>query len=198
MKTMSRKMAASAIAATLLLAGCATSESPCSTNYLLPSQISDDNFQCQEAYSSSETSTDSEYNYDYDAGLNNQDPADSALVTNTIPEDVEISEENSVSSEEAYADLNPTHYTVQVLALQKEKDLRSQLSFLPGADPVWVNWTRSNGQSWYVVIYGDYSSYEQAKQAINRLPNQVQAQGPFVRSFSDVQRAQETNVVRLR
>ncbi|HIF9503002.1 TPA: SPOR domain-containing protein [Photobacterium damselae] len=180
MKLLSRKTVP-ALLASILLAGCSSADNPCDTGYLMPSKINGDNFQCQQPET---TAPETDYN--------------DQTTDNTVTEEPAITEDNSVSSDEAYGSFDPSHYTVQVLALKRESDLHNYISLLPTNEPVWVNWNRVEGQSWFVVIMGDYPSREAARQAIGYLPSQVQAQGPFIRSFANVQADKETNVVRMR
>ncbi|MBD8511205.1 SPOR domain-containing protein [Photobacterium sp. WH77] len=103
-----------------------------------------------------------------------------------------------MTTEEAYGHLDPNRYTIQVLALSEERDIRGYLREIPGQDPIWVNWKHSLGKSWYAVIYGDFATKQEAKQRIQTLSPRILAQGPFVRSFAEVQSDKQTDVFRMR
>lgn len=105
-----------------------------------------------------------------------------------------------MTTEEAYGHLNPKHFTIQVLALTEERqaDVRTYINHIQGQQPIWVNWKKSHSGRWYAVIYGDFETKAEAKAAIDRLPGAVRQQGPFIRSFAEVQSDKQTDVFRLR
>lgn len=103
-----------------------------------------------------------------------------------------------MSSEDAYGYMNPNHYTVQVLALRQEKDIKEYIRNIDPKHPVWVNWKASRGTQWYAVTAGDFASKDEARQAINSLPHDVRQAAPFVISFAEMKQKQQTNVVRMR
>ncbi|HBO24824.1 MULTISPECIES: SPOR domain-containing protein [unclassified Providencia] len=51
--------------------------------------------------------------------------------------------------------------------------------------------TIRNGQTWYVLIYGNYSSVSDAKNAIATLPAAIQAKKPWVRNMKQVKQDQK-------
>ncbi|WP_323085032.1 SPOR domain-containing protein [Providencia alcalifaciens] len=51
--------------------------------------------------------------------------------------------------------------------------------------------TIRNGQTWYVLIHGNYSSVSEAKSAIATLPAAVQAKKPWVRNMKQVKQDQK-------
>lgn len=51
--------------------------------------------------------------------------------------------------------------------------------------------TIRNGQTWYVLIHGNYSSVNEAKNAIATLPAAVQAKKPWVRNMKQVKQDQK-------
>ncbi|WP_369414627.1 SPOR domain-containing protein [Photobacterium atrarenae] len=61
-----------------------------------------------------------------------------------------------------------------------------------------MNWKRSLGNRWYAVIYGDFATKAEAKRIIDTLPTRIRQQGPFVRSFAEVQQDKQTDVFRMR
>ncbi|MGF1681491.1 SPOR domain-containing protein [Photobacterium makurazakiensis] len=106
----------------------------------------------------------------------------------------------AMTSEQAYGHLNPDRFTIQVLALTEERqvDVKNYIHHIEGQQPIWVNWKKSQGYRWYAVIYGDFETKDEARAVIEKLPNAVRQQGPFVRSFADVQSDKQTDVFRLR
>ncbi|WP_272682877.1 SPOR domain-containing protein [Providencia sp. PROV119] len=51
--------------------------------------------------------------------------------------------------------------------------------------------TIRNGQTWYVLIHGNYRSVNEAKSAIATLPAEIQAKKPWVRNMKQVQQDQK-------
>ncbi len=119
-----------------------------------------------------------------------------SMQSNTSPEPAQCV--GVMSSEDAYGYLDPTHFTVQVLALSQEKDVQNYIRNIDPKHPVWVNWKASRGTRWYAVTVGDFATKDQAKSAIVSLPTTVKQAAPFVMSFAEMKRKQQTNVVRMR
>ncbi len=103
-----------------------------------------------------------------------------------------------MTSHDAYGNMNPNHFTMQVLALRQEADIREYISHIKPDYPVWVNWKSSRGTRWYAVTVGDFKTKEEAAHAIQLLPRNVQQSEPFILTFEQMKRQQETNVVRMR
>jgi len=103
-----------------------------------------------------------------------------------------------MSSQDAYGYQNPNHYTMQVLALKKEKDVKEYIRYIDSKHPVWVNWKNSRGTRWYTVTVGDFKTKQDAYNARSSLPSRVKQSSPFVMTFAEMQRKQETSVVRMR
>lgn len=103
-----------------------------------------------------------------------------------------------MTSEDAYGYMNPNHFTVQVLALKQEKDIKEYIRNIDPKHPVWVNWKTSRGTQWYAVTAGDFASKDEARAAISSLPHGVRQASPFVISFAEMKQKQQTNVVRMR
>ncbi|MCW8329431.1 SPOR domain-containing protein [Photobacterium sp. SDRW27] len=104
----------------------------------------------------------------------------------------------AMTTQEAYGHLDPNRFTIQVLALSEERDIRDYIREIKGQDPIWVNWKHSLGNRWYAVIYGDFATKEEAKRVIEGLSPRIRQQGPFVRSFAEVQNDKQTDVFRMR
>jgi len=80
------------------------------------------------------------------------------------------------------------HYTLQMMGsldeagvksfIEAQTTNRSDFSYFEG---------RYKGQPWYVVVYGDYASRDEALAAIQKLPKSLQKQRPWARSYQSVQ-----------
>ncbi len=78
-------------------------------------------------------------------------------------------------------------YTIQVVAVGSQAKVDSfsrQLTNL--GQPVWENYKVVNGTKWYTVLYGDYATQADAKQAIAELPSEFKALKPFVKSIDSI------------
>ncbi len=85
--------------------------------------------------------------------------------------------------------LNPKHYTIQLVAaydraavsrVAERNDLRESMVIHKG---------ELRQRDWYVLLYGDFSSVREAKSTIQRLPEDIRANGPWVRNLSGIQKS---------
>jgi chromosome segregation ATPase len=85
--------------------------------------------------------------------------------------------------------LNPKHYTIQLIAaydaatvsrIAAREDLQESVAIYKG---------EFKQRDWYMLLYGDFSSVREAKLAIQDLPEDLRANGPWVRNLSSVQRS---------
>ena len=81
----------------------------------------------------------------------------------------------------------PDHYALQLAAGRSEQNIKAFINRhgLTG-EAAYFKSTR-NGDDWYCILYGTYSDYDQAKQALNALPNRLRRNRPWVRTLSSVQ-----------
>ena len=182
----SRTLKAAVVLGLFALSGCASSSSPCDTGYLLPSKLDNENLQCQQEPVATVTP---------DTTVTSEPVIDSDYIDNN---DAHLADEESMTNDQAFGDINPSHFTVQILALSEERNLRGYLQPITSNQPIWVNWKHALGRNWYAVTYGNFATREEAKQAIQTLPATVQAQGPFVLSFAAVKADKEGQVYQLR
>ena len=185
----SRTLKAAVVLGLFALSGCASSNSPCDSGYLLPSKVDNENLQCQQQQQQQPVTVAPE------TTVTSEPVIDSDYIDNN---NAHLADEESMTNDQAFGDINPSHFTVQILALSEERNLRGYLQPITGNQPIWVNWKHAVGRNWYAVIYGNYATREEAKQAIQTLPATVQAQGPFVLSFAAVKADKEGQVYQLR
>ncbi|PSV27129.1 MULTISPECIES: SPOR domain-containing protein [unclassified Photobacterium] len=169
----------------LALSGCASSDSPCDSGYLMPSKIDGANFQCEKPTHTVVPET----------TVTPPPVIDSDYINNN---NAHLEDETSMTNDQAFGDISPSRYTVQILALSEERNLRGYLQPITGNEPIWVNWKHVDGRNWYAVIYGNFATKDEARQAIHSLPASVQAQGPFPLSFAKVKADKEGQVYQLR
>ncbi|WP_434361520.1 SPOR domain-containing protein [Parasalinivibrio latis] len=79
-----------------------------------------------------------------------------------------------------------TLYTIQVLALSHDRGFADYVNALPSNQPVWSNKKVVDGIPWYTLLYGEYSSYDQAKSALKALPGTIREYGPFIRKMNEI------------
>jgi len=87
--------------------------------------------------------------------------------------------------------IDPKHYTIQLLATVAG-ERNSLLQFLDrqrqrnGLQDVYVYETYIGGRSWYSVVFGNFSSYSEARDALRGLPRDLARHSPFIRNLSDL------------
>ncbi|ELR65773.1 DamX-related protein [Photobacterium marinum] len=93
---------------------------------------------------------------------------------------------------------DPEGYTIQVLALSHNKGFRPYMNKLPSNQPVWMNKKQLQGVPWYTMLFGHYRTREEAKRALNALPQDVKDYGPFIRSFSEIKTSPTPKLTKLK
>lgn len=81
-------------------------------------------------------------------------------------------------------------YTLQIMGVRRPELLDTFMAENKLTDAVYYR-TQLNKQDWYVLVYGHFSSAEDAKAALAALPEAVRKQQPWVRSFDGVRQAIE-------
>lgn len=78
-------------------------------------------------------------------------------------------------------------YTIQVVAVGSQAKVDQFARQLPqNGQPIWENHKVVNGTKWFSVLYGDYATSAEAKQAISSLPGHFQQLKPFVKSIDAI------------
>ncbi|WP_254918352.1 SPOR domain-containing protein [Zobellella denitrificans] len=54
--------------------------------------------------------------------------------------------------------------------------------------PAWIYPRTINGQPWFVLVFGDFETPEQARRAIGSLPAELRAAKPWPKPFGQVQK----------
>ncbi len=80
------------------------------------------------------------------------------------------------------------HYTLQMMGSLDETSVKNYIQ-AQGANAVNFSYfeSRYQGKPWYVVVYGDYTDRDQALAGIQNLPEALQKQPPWAKSFQSVQ-----------
>jgi len=82
-----------------------------------------------------------------------------------------------------------SNYTIQLFGVRSQAELRGFLSRHNLNGKAYAYHTKYQGKSWYVLVYGNYSSLDAAHSAIAQLPSSLQQLKPWVKSVSSVQQA---------
>ena len=87
--------------------------------------------------------------------------------------------------------MNPRHYSIQVLATaaSRQRNLRNFLQRRVGSGHIqdlYVYKTTIDNRPWYGVLYGEYSEFSKARQALRELPGPMTRHQPFIRNISDI------------
>jgi DamX protein len=102
---------------------------------------------------------------------------------------IEVATAGSVSSAEQKL-MASKGYTIQVMGVRSPELFDTFITENKLARVSYYR-TKLNNQDWYVLVYGNYQSPEQAKSALAALPAGVKKQHPWVRSFKGIQQAIE-------
>ena len=81
---------------------------------------------------------------------------------------------------------DPRHYTLQLIAGSDKKAVEAFIKRHNLKGKAAFFHQLRDGKDWYILIYGSYSSYSKAKNAINQLPLVVQQAKPWARNFSAI------------
>ncbi len=117
-----------------------------------------------------------------------QHPDVSDLVSNQMDKATPIPFHDKEIKREDWVNQQPAGtYTLQLSSLLKEKDIvnfiqKNQLA----ADAAYIR-VVIKGTTRYNALYGSYSTYEEAKKAINSLPGNLSKGKPWVRNFGILQ-----------
>ncbi|MFB9218081.1 SPOR domain-containing protein [Vibrio sinaloensis] len=89
-------------------------------------------------------------------------------------------------------------FTIQVVAVGSQTKVDQFARKLPrGEQPIWENYKLVNGTKWYTVLYGDYATRTDAKQAISELPAEFQSLKPFVKSIDSIKNSEYPTLNKL-
>ena len=81
---------------------------------------------------------------------------------------------------------NKKDYTVQLIAKKTENDVNTFISDNKLNDKVITLKINHNREVWYIGLYGDFLTVDEANKAIENLSSSAKTQKPFVRRIDDV------------
>lgn len=89
-------------------------------------------------------------------------------------------------------------FTIQVVAVGSQTKVDYFTRKLPrGEQPIWENYKMVNGTKWYTVLYGDYATRTDAKEAIATLPQEFKDLKPFVKSIDAIKNSEYPTLNKL-
>lgn len=91
---------------------------------------------------------------------------------------------------------DPRHYTIQILAVRREKSLLKFIEETQLNNRGRVAYFRAKlkGRDWYRLLYGVYPSKKDAGTAMDNLPSNIRQMSPWIRRLAPIQRAIKENV----
>lgn len=84
-------------------------------------------------------------------------------------------------------DMSPERYTLQLRAGRNLAAL-DQLVLKHTLTPAWIYPKSIDDQPWFVLVFGDFDSAEQARRAVAALPFELQSAKPWPKTFGQVQK----------
>jgi septal ring-binding cell division protein DamX len=89
-------------------------------------------------------------------------------------------------------------YTIQVIAVGNQSKVDMFASKLPkNGQPVWENYKVMNGTKWYTILFGDFATRTDAKNAIRSLPQEFLHLKPFVKSLDAIKNSEYPTLNKL-
>ncbi len=82
---------------------------------------------------------------------------------------------------------SPEHYTLQLMA-GRDRAALGKIASRHTLTPAWIYPRSINGQPWFILVFGDFDSPEQARRAIGVLSAELQAAKPWPKPFAQVQK----------
>lgn len=86
------------------------------------------------------------------------------------------------STKHAYA--NKPIYTIQLMASVDKQPIEQFVSTHRLKRKTWIGKAKDHETNWFILLYGQYPSFQKAKAAMQQLPNSLQNLSPWVRRVS--------------
>ena len=88
-------------------------------------------------------------------------------------------------------------YTIQLAAISHEDGFAAFMEQLPHHYPMFSNEKEVNGKPWYALLYGEFTTKQQAQAALENLPESFREQGAFIRSIAKIKQSSSPVLRRL-
>lgn len=103
------------------------------------------------------------------------------------PESAEFTGPGYTDSEQEILAFNAGDYTLQLLGLRTEAGILKLLGQVPADTNLRYFETQLSGAPWFVLIYGNFTSRDEAKAAAAELPAPLRPQSAWIRKLSGIQ-----------
>ncbi len=87
----------------------------------------------------------------------------------------------SSSMTTSQAELPPPLFAIQILGLSDQSKISKLVDELPMGMPAWIVESERQGQPWYSLLVGNYSTYDMAKHSLIELGSKGLPDGAFVK-----------------
>ena len=84
---------------------------------------------------------------------------------------------------------NPNRFTMQLLGVRTEKAVTQFIAEQRDPDQFAYYRTQFQEKPWYVVVYGDFSTRQEALAAVKKLPKHLTQTQPWIRTFESVRKS---------
>jgi DamX protein len=108
--------------------------------------------------------------------------------TKVVPQKTTMSPQQPSYSKQSMLSAVKNHYTIQLMASHDLSVVKAFIKQSSLGKKVGYYHTNFQHENWYVVIYGDFSSVQDAKLAMAKLPLSLQRAHPWVKSYRTVQK----------
>ncbi len=105
------------------------------------------------------------------------------------PESVAVVTGSGLTSGAELQKAPSSYYTIQLLASSRENDLQQYTRTHKLQGKATYYHSKTNGKDWYVLVYGLYKSRSEAQSALAKLPENLRAEKPWVKSIASVQKS---------
>ena len=137
------------------------------------------------------------YSAEQIAAMQAENTAQNVTTTEVSNETQQVQSQTETKPTYEYVEAAKDGYTIQVLALSHNQGFTTYLNKLPSNQPVWTNKKMLDGLPWYTLLFGQYETREQAKRALNALPQDVKTYGPFIRKIDDIKASPSPKLTKL-
>jgi len=100
-----------------------------------------------------------------------------------------VNPKKALTLEEKYLlSTNTQHYTLQLMGGNKERSIQHFVSKHGLDNSTYAFRAKRSGQDWYILVYGEYPSLQEAQAAVENLPDSLKEENikPWVRSMGSI------------
>lgn len=83
------------------------------------------------------------------------------------------------------------YYTIQLAASLDQRLVDARLKDIHLSDKLVRITSERNGQTWHAIVYGSFANFNDAKRALDTLPETLRSQQPWIRPFTSIKQFQQ-------